>query len=85
MLLTTESGRASCRIVAALQDDHARELRDHHEGGRPRRRLSHPGKGVRVVSTYVRIARSIKRQRSSANNKMRPKASMRSGFFRRGY
>jgi len=41
--------------------------------------LSHPGKDVRVVSTCLRIARSIKRQSRSASNKMRPRASMRSG------
>ena len=44
--------------------------------------LSQPIKGVLVVSTYVRIVRSIQRQISSANHTTRPKASMRSGFFR---
>src|SRR5438132_13138578 len=52
------------------------------EVGRSVAFLSHPGKGVLVVSTYVRLARSITRQSSSAHNNIRPKASIRSGFFR---
>src|SRR5215831_6814943 len=45
--------------------------------------LSHPGKGVLVVSTCRRMARSINRQMRSAKSNTRPKASMRSGFFRK--
>jgi len=54
-----------------------------NEVGRSVACLSHPVKDVLVVSTEVRIARSIKRHSHSANKKMRPKASMRSGFFRK--
>src|SRR5262249_28464639 len=44
--------------------------------------VSHPGQGGGVGSTCCRIVRSIKRQSRSANQKMRPRASMRSGCFR---
>ena len=58
---------------AELHDDHARELRDHHKGGRPLRCFLVPPRQGCVVSTCCRIVRSIKRQSSSANNKMRPR------------
>jgi len=41
------------------------------------------GKGVLVVSTCLRMVRSINRQMRSAKSNMRPKASMRAGFFRK--
>lgn len=53
-----------------------------NEVGRSVAFLSQPIQGVLVVSTYVRIARSITRQMSSAKKNTRPNASMRSGFFR---
>ena len=54
-----------------------------NEVGRSIACLSHPGKGVWVVSIDVCSARSINRQSSSANNNTSPKASMPSGFFRK--
>ena len=44
--------------------------------------LSHPGKAVLVVSTCLRMARSIRRHSSSErSNNTNPKASMRSGLL----
>ena len=86
MLLDDGEWAGELPVVAELEDDHPRELRDHHEGGRPRCRFFvHPGKGVLVVSTCLRMARSINRQMRSAKSNMRPKASMRAGFFKRDY
>jgi hypothetical protein len=80
---TPESGRASCRWGPRCTTiTPANFVIIMKAVGRSVAFLSHPGKGVQMVSTCLRIVRAIKRQSSSANNKMRPKASMRSGFFR---
>jgi hypothetical protein len=44
--------------------------------------LSHPGNGFPVVSTCTRRVLSTSRHTSRATSKTRPRASIRSGFFR---
>jgi hypothetical protein len=43
--------------------------------------VAHPGKGGLVVSTGLRMARSIHRQMRSAKRNRRPQASRRAGCF----
>jgi len=80
---TAESGRASwrwCPSFTTVTPAHFVTIMK--EVGRSVACVSQPGKGMLVVSTYVRIVRSIQRQLSSANKHTRPKTSMRSGFLR---
>jgi hypothetical protein len=80
---TAESRRAlALRTDFAYQD--TREFRHHHEGaGCSRRFWSNSAKGVSVALTSSRICHSLRHQSNSANYNTRPRAAMRSGFFRR--